>query len=524
MKKAFRSLGIISTILLLVGVYCFLPDQKIEIQEYKAVKRAPRIDPDYAGTVIPPNIAPLNFSVNEPGARYQVIIHSAAGEKIEINSQKPQIRIPIDRWKQLLNVNRGHDLLFDVYVANQQGQWQRFDSITNQIAREEIDGCVVYRLLEPVFTFWNKMGIFQRNLENYNESPIFLNRLTNDNCMNCHSFCNNNPNRMIFHMRGGAASGMLMARDGKIVKVNTSTKFNRAGAYPSWHPNGKILALSANKISQIFHAWGVNREVIDKGSDLILYLIDSNIITTTPQISDPERMETFPAWSPDGQYLYFCSAPNFETYADEYGGVAYDQIQYDLMRISYDPENGSWGELEKIVAAAETGLSTAMPRISPDGRFLLFSMFKYGAFPIHLSDCDLYVMDIKTGQYHRLASNSDQSDSFHSWSHNSRWIVFSSKRRDMDCARLYFSYIDTTGKAAKPFLLPQEDPAFYENFIKTYNVPEMIKEPVQIHWRHLLEAALDQSGTLQASLDPNVKLSPVPSEKMDDTEWRPGPK
>ena len=123
-----------------------------------------------------------------------------------------------------------------------------------------------------------------------------------------------------------------------------------------------------------------------------------------------------------------------------------------------------------------------------------------------------------------LRVNSNRSESWHAWSSNGRWIVFASKRRDGLFGRLYISYVDADGRTRKPFLLPQEDPAFYDSFLKTYNVPEMIKEPVQIHWRHLLEAALDQSGTLQASLDPNVKLSPVPSEKMDDTEWRPGPK
>ena len=71
------------------------------------------------------------------------------------------------------------------------------------------------------------------------------------------------------------------------------------------------------------------------------------------------------------------------------------------------------------------------------------------------------------------AVNSDKSDTYHSWSSNSHWFVFASKRDDGLYGKPYFSYVDSTGKAYKPFVLPQEDPEHYDITLKSYNIPEL---------------------------------------------------
>jgi hypothetical protein len=124
------------------------------------------------------------------------------------------------------------------------------------------------------------------------------------------------------------------------------------------------------------------------------------MVTTCPDISDPGRMETFPAWSPDGKYLYFCSAPKFESYFAMKDGVEdllYNNIRYDLMRIRYFPENRTWGKLETVLSSAETGLSITEPRVSPNGHYLLFTMSEYGNFPIYLKSSDIYMLILKQG-------------------------------------------------------------------------------------------------------------------------------
>jgi hypothetical protein len=508
--KKYRQLIIISGTVLILVLVIFLVTAggNPVIKNYNSVDRLPNIYPDYTEIVIPPNIAPMNFIVNEKGDRYFIKITSKAGDPIEITSDNPKIIIPFHQWKNLLFQNRGQNLKIELYVESPGGKWSKFKTIDNQIANENIDSHLAYRLIHPGHNIWNKLGIYQRNLENYDEKPILLNRATDKSCMNCHSFCNNDPNRMLLHLRVGPANGTLIITPDKMIKVNTATDFSKAGAYPAWHPSGKLIAMSVNKLTLFFHSFGESRDVLDHASDLIVYSIDSNMVTTCPDISNPDRLETFPAWSPDGKYLYFCSAPKFESFMTEENGkedLLYKKIRYDLMRISYDIKDGTWGKLETVLSSAETGMSITEPRVSPDGRYLLFTMADYGNFPIYLKSSDVYLLDLKTGKYFKPDVNSDRTDSFHSWSSNSRWFVFSSKRGDGFVARPYFSYFDKNGKAHKPFVLPQEDPDFYDSFLFTFNVPELIKGPVTISPQKLINTAYDQNKFLQARLDPKVE-------------------
>jgi len=502
MKKHHLLLCIFSALglLLLAVVYSALQEEITTIDKYTSAPRLPRIDPDYTGIVIPPNIAPLNFSLNEPGIEYQVEIYSTRGDSIKVSSTTPQIQIPPGLWKKVLAENRGRDIYFEIYVREMSGQWIRFNRITNTIAPDEIDGYLVYRLLKPLYNKYVDIGIYQRNLQNYDESAVLHNRNADHACLNCHTFLNNRPDPFILHTRSRHGLTMLLARNDTVTTVRTRTEFNSSpAAYSSWHPSGKLVGFSVNKVSLFFHTVGETRDVFDAASDLALYLIDSNTLTTTADISKPDYLETWPTWSPDGRFLYFSSAPQLPI-------ERFEEVRYHLMRIGYDVDSGTWGDLETVLSADDTGLSITQPRLSPDGRFLLFCMADYGSFPIYLSSSDLYLMDLKSGQYRRLAINSERADTWHSWSSNSRWIVFSSKRRDGLLAKPYLSYVDEDGNAHKPILLPQEDPEFYGSFIKTYNLPELVKAPVQAELRDLGRAVLAPHFPLTAELDPRVQV------------------
>ena len=100
--------------------------------------------------VIPPNIAPLNFLVEEPGVEYRVRIHGAEGKEIIIGSRNPSIVIPPRPWRRLLGQNRGGRIAFDIYAKDKEGRWSHFPPFGDDVAREEIDSHLVYRLLGPV--------------------------------------------------------------------------------------------------------------------------------------------------------------------------------------------------------------------------------------------------------------------------------------------------------------------------------------------------------------------------------------
>ena len=495
--------------LILVSILCAGCATPKIADNAKPVGRLPNIRPDYSGIVIPPNIAPFNFSIKEVGDEYSVQIHSKNGDPIQVQNSSGLIQIPVRKWKHLIAENIGQELIVDVYLKKHTGEWIRFNPVINRIALDSMDAYLTFRRFKPIFNLYEKMGIFQRCLENFDEKPVLLNRLTSDNCMNCHNFWQNGTDRWLLHLRGGPGTSMLLITDGNVRKINTKTKFNGPVAYPAWHPSGNLIAFSVSSLILFYHEAGECRDVLDKSSDIVLYDIPTNTITTTPQISDPNRMEIWPAWSPDGKFLYFCSAPKLETFTNSpsTGNIAYDKIQYDLMRIAYDPAKHTWGNLETVISSSEIGLSITEPRVSPDGRFVLFTAAQYSQFPIYLPSADLYLLTIETGRWKKLEINSDQTDSFHSWSSNGRWIVFSSKRQDGLFTKPYFSHFDSLGVASKAFVLPQEDPLFYETCLEVFNVPEFTKEPVRISPQALAKAAFAEQDAINANLDPNVILN-----------------
>jgi len=470
-------------------------------------KRMPVIKPDYTNVVLPPNIAPLNFVVNEKGKAFSARFYGKKGKDITVSSDNGQIRIPIKAWKRLLQQNSGSEYYCDVFVQDENDQWRQFETIKNKIAGEKIDNHLVYRLINPAFKFWNKMGIYQRNLENFDEKPVMINRLTEGNCMNCHNFCANDPSNMVFHMRAGKGSGTYIEVNGDWHKVSLKTDFNRGGAYPSWHPNKNLIAFSVNSLNMFYHAIGESRDVLDLKSNIVVYNIKKNMITASPQIADEQRMETFPAWSADGRYLYFSASDPLENFINkESSDLDYDKILYDLMRVEYNADTGKWGDLETVVSSEKTGKSAIIARPSPDNKYVMYCVVDYGSFSIYHKESDLYLYDVLTRESHPLEINSDDTDSFHSWSGNSRWFVFTSKRGDGFMSRPYFSYIDEKAKVYKPFVLPQKNPEFYDSFLINYNVPEIAKGPIDINPRKLKKIAYDNSKIIQATLDPAVKV------------------
>ena len=450
---------------------------------YKQTDEAPDIFPDYTGVTIPPDIAPLNFKINNSGEGFFVRV-SGKDKSIEIASDKGKTEFPLKEWHKLLADNTGGTLKFDVFVKRDD-TWFKLRSFENTISNDSIDQYLFYRLLYPGYELWKEMGIYGRDVTSFKERPLIENKSVYRNCMNCHSFNQNSPDTYMFHIRGDRG-GTIIYKNGKVKKVNVKTKnMMSAGVYPSWHPNGRFIAFSTNKIKQLFHAQGRKFiDVFDQASDMIVYDTETEKVFSDSVLMSKQYMETFPCWSPDGKYLYFTRA------VQRTDTTFYKNIHYDLCRIPFDEKQRSFGKVEVIYPASEYGKSVTLPRVSPDNRFVMFTLSYYGTFSIWHPEADLYLLDLKTMKAKRLNVNSDDVDSFHSWSSDGRWFVFSSKRLDTQTARPFFAHIDTSGNTTKPFVLPQKDPDFYNSFLKTYNRPELVKGPFNFDtWQLVRQAA-----------------------------------
>lgn len=430
--------------------------------------------PDYREVTVPHNIAPLNFKLcsQEPS----ILILSHDNKQVRIDADNGCFQIPDKDWRKLLQTGKGKSIEAQLYVYRN-NVWYQLPSFSIHVSPDEIDSYLVYRRIAPGFRMWNEMGIYQRNLENFEETPFLTNKQTNNNCMNCHSFCQQDANRMVFHQRSTHA-GTYFVQNGEIEKLDTKFCDSIAAlVYPYWHPSGRFVAFSTNDTHQDFHLNDPNRiEVFDNKSNVVVYDIEQHEVLTAPHLFSSEHLETFPSFSPDGKSLYFCSAPSKPM------PESYREIKYNLLRVSFDAENRTIGtSIDTLYHAVQEGRSARFPRVSPDGRYLMYTLSDYGNFSIWHKDADLRLLDLKTGQTDFMENvNSDDVDSYHSWSSNGRWFVFSSRRSDGLYTRPYLAHFDEQGNMSKPFLLPQAHPDYYDLSLFSFNIPELVKDEIEV--------------------------------------------
>ncbi len=468
-----------------------LPACSGSVKNDRLMQEIPPLFPDYVGVTIPVNVAPLNFELADSSAQKVCVTFVSESGRFEVRSNDRQVDIPYSKWRKLLQGAVGKSL--SVTVSAKKGEeWIGYAPFEIKVAPEPVDSYLAYRLIPPGYELWNKMGIYQRNVEDYTQTAIMENRLTGNNCMNCHSFCMQQPDKMLFHMREKFAGTYLIDGDW-VEKLNTKTPETiSALVYPSWHPSGNFVAFSVNETKQGFHLNDANRvEVYDGQSDVVVYDVKKHEIITASQLFAKEAFETFPTFSPDGKKLYFCTAEARPIPRE------YSEIKYHLCAVSFDPATRTFGQrVDTLYNARKNGKSASFPRISPDGRFLMYTLSGYGNFSIWHKDADLYLMDLQTGTNRPITEvNSSDVESYHSWSSNSRWFVFSSRRIDGLYTRPFIAYMDHQGNVGKPFLLPQKETDFYRDFMYSYNIPEFVTGKVKIPKRTLSLKAKTEKGT-----------------------------
>ena len=462
---------------------------------FKEVKSLPAIYPDYCDVTVPCNIAPLNFMLLSAQFEECIARITTPDGKQQTYGDGVKVQIPEDEWHDILNASKDKSMKVEVW-GKKNDEWLSFKSFEIYVAKEPIDEYVSYRLIEPSYVAWSFMEIAQRNLTTFEETQIFNNEITmNDRskgqCINCHSYQNYKTDNMLFHVRLSNA-GTVIVNDGKVSRVNLKRDYTiSSGVYPSWHPTAKIIAFSTNQTRQAFHTSNPNKiEVYDLASDLIVYdVVKDSVIVVS---NDPELLEIYPTWSPDGKYLYYGkSAPLPEEMKDKDIRTTYPKVQYNLYRRTFDATTFSFGEEELVYDAASSDKSLTLPRISPDGRYLLFALGQYGCFHSRHHDADIVCLPLE--QYKgtpltpdnsspldlSLLNTKNYSESYPTWSSNGHWIMCASRRDDGNYSRIYFSYFKN-GKVGKAFMLPQEDPEHNTFLLKSYNRPEFMVEPVKI--------------------------------------------
>lgn len=473
--------------LLLGGLLTACKQEAVVPTDSRPATAALQMYPDYRDVTLPPNIAPLNFMVRNAADNY-VATFEAKGRQVVARREDGKIEIDTTEWRALTRAARGGDIKVTVY-AETDGTWQHYPEYTLHVAQEDIDPYLSYRLIEPGYELYRQVGLYQRNLTNFEVQTIYENNRApereDDHCVNCHNYQNYSTARMLFHVRGNHG-GTILAENGKIRRLALKgDSILSAAVYPSWHPTKNLLVFSTNKTGQAFHTLDKQKiEVMDEASDLIFYDVDHNTVRNI--IRTPGTLENFPCWSPDGRKVYYCAAtlPDLKTQPDSLHSRIivnqYDSLRYNLMSIDFDERTQTFSNPQLVVDCVAMNKSVSVPRVSPDGRYLLFTLGDFGQFHIWHKSSDLYVKDLQKGRVYPLTeANSPDVDSYHTWSSNGRWIVFSSRRDDGSYTRPYIAYFDRQGRAHRAFMLPQEDPETNLLLMKSYNVPELTRDAVR---------------------------------------------
>ena len=456
----------------------------------------PRIYPDYTGVTVPVNIAPLCFNMaDETALRIDAVVTDSHGGSLHAQGEE-SVDFDLDEWHGLLAQNRG-DSLSVVVSAKYEDGWHTYKPFSIYVSPDSIDYGLCYRLIEPGYEVWSKMGIYERDLSSFEEQPLIENTQF-EGCVNCHSFNRADPKDMSLHIRGPHGATLLRKDYGPVTAYNTRTDHTLGlCVYPYWHPSGRYIAYSTNTTNQLFHSAGSNRvEVFDTASDLQVYDVEKNELLLSPLLKQDSVYETYPVFSADGRSLYFCAARALPE-----GSHQLDSIRYSLCRIDFDPATGTFGDqIETVVDAASQQKSVSFPRPSYDGRFLCYTLSDYGQFSIWHHEADLWLLDLRSekGEVKRekLAAarpmdgaNSKDTESFHNWSTNSRWLVLSSRRDDGLFTRPYFCHVDKDGNVTKAFMLPQRNPRqFYRGRFMSFNVPDFITAPTRFDSRQATQA------------------------------------
>ncbi|MCK5056849.1 MAG: tetratricopeptide repeat protein, partial [Candidatus Aminicenantes bacterium] len=401
------------------------------------------------------------------------------------------------KWAIMKQNSSGKDLRVTILGINgkNSGTILSGSGITIRTSKDEVGGLIFYRSLPLPFAF------ARANLETVqwclgdisSEEPAKIVLKNMPVCGNCHSFTSD----------GQTLAMDVDAMDDKgayiITTVQKDTIFDHdniitwsdyqkneptMGLLSQISPDGRY-AVSTLKDAEIF----VALEDIEysnfffpiKGI-LVVYDSIAETLRSLPGADDSQYIQSNPNWTPDGKYIVFTRAHAIERAESgiSFGTIVKERnkfnkllddfkqrkrrLYFDLYRVPFN--NGKGGKAEPVPGASNNGVSNFFPRFSPDGKWMVFTRAKN--FMLLQPDSQLYIMPANGGNPRRMKCNTSNMNSWHSWSPNSKWLVFSSKVQG-PYTQLYLTHIDENGNDTPPVLLENLQ---YPK--KAANIPEFV--------------------------------------------------
>jgi len=235
---------------------------------------------------------------------------------------------------------------------------------------------------------------------------------------------------------------------------------------------------------------------------LVVYDTETGRYQPLPGADDPEYVQSNPTWSPDGESIVFARSKAYRKDAIEgTRSILLDEkdvpefvednepFKFDLYRVPWNEGRG--GKAEPIAGASHNGMSNFFAKFSPDGKWIVFC--KAENYMLLMPDSELYIIPAEGGEARRLRANTPRMNSWHSFSSNGRWLVFSSKANTA-YTQLFLTHIDEQGRSTPPVVLER-----FTGSDRAANIPEFVPLPADSIAK-IEEQFLDAYSFLRAGL------------------------
>ena len=451
------------------------------------------------GTLFPPESVAPTF-VWEDATRdvdrwYVVVRDDAGGDVLRAAVDVPRWRPSEESWRRIKRRSAERDAEVTVAGVDRAKRATILSSARVRIrtSKDEVGDSLFYRevplpflsaVQDPSRIRW-RFG----TIDSESGPPIVLQNLPV--CGNCHSFADDGSVLGLDVDYGNDKGAYAIMPVSKVMVMNdekiiTWADYRREdgeltfGLLSRVSPTGRYV-ISTVKDRSVFVAIPdlmISQLFFPIRGILVVYDRETKTYAALPGADDPRYVQTNAVWSPDGRYVVFARAKAHHAgRLDRTNGALVDEtdvpeftvekkpFRYDLYRVPFNDGNG--GTPEPLRGASGDGTSNFFPKYSPDGRWIVFC--KARSYMLLQPDSELYIVPAEGGVARRLRHNTARMNSWHSWSSNSRWLVFSSKVNG-PYTQLFLTHVDENGNDSPPVLLER-----FTSPDRAANIPEFVK-------------------------------------------------
>lgn len=444
-------------------------------------------------TLFPPEIVAPTFTWEggpREGARFEVVVRDDQGAELARESvDAPRWRPSEDAWRRIQSQSRERDA--EVTVARGDASAR----VTIRTSKDPVGDALFYRevplpflkaVQDPSKIRW-RFG----TIDAVDGPPIVLSNLPV--CGNCHSFADNGSvlGLDVDYGNDKGGYGILPVSQHMVMddeKIITWADYKREdgeltfGLLSRVSPTGRYV-ISTVKDRSVFVAIPdlmISQLFFPIKGILVFYDRETGKFAPLPGADDPQYVQTNAAWSPDGKEIVFARAKAHKSERLEQQNAALldakdvpeftvekQPFLYDLYKVPFN--EGKGGVATPLAGASNDGMSNYFPKYSPDGKWIVYTKSK--SYMLLQADSELWIVPAAGGEARRLTYNTARMNSWHSWSSNSRWLVFSSKVNG-PYTQLFLTHIDENGNDSPPVLLER-----FTSPDRAANIPEFVKLP-----------------------------------------------